>query len=280
MENKMINNKSKDILKAIISLLLPLMIVLSMLYLYNFFDTSSANIFAAEKKNVKIIDDAGLLKKGERKALLNKLNKMSKKYSYLIFTTNEKTLSIHKQAEEFYRDNFEDDSGVIFLVNMGEREIYLAANKDAKKLIKNKDALDVTDNCYRYAKKGNFYECLNHAFSDIDSLLNHRGIIRTMRYVVGILFGLILGFFSMFLWMAFSRKISLPEGKVLTKGIIPLKYHTTASIAGTIAGVATGIIISKELSDKEKGSSFGGGFGGGGSFGGGGGGMSGGGHSF
>ena len=85
MENKMINNKSKDILKAIISLLLPLMIVLSMLYLYNFFDKSSANIFAAEKKNVKIIDDAGLLKKGERKALLNKLNKMSKKYSYLIF---------------------------------------------------------------------------------------------------------------------------------------------------------------------------------------------------
>lgn len=228
----------------------------------------------ASADNVRIYDDASLLTDQEEQELATYLQSLNDDVNYVVVTTdsNEHGSNQDSRLQYYYElEYFEADPGVAFLIDMYDREIYVSGYGNVRKLIKNADALDITDNVYRYASKGDYYTCILKAFEQANALVSGGHILRPMRYIAALLLSIVLGFFFTFLWAITER--SKIDTKVAKSEIL----MTGAAIAGTAVIYDT----TKVRKSSDSGSSGGhsGGFSGGG-FSGGGGGHSGGGHSF
>lgn len=224
--------------------------------------------------NVVIIDQANLLTSQEEQSLLEQLQQMDDSYNYLIVTEDNYVSSMQREMEGLYRENFGADSpGAAFVINMDIREIYSGASGSLKEKLSDDDALDVTNNTYKYASDGDYYKCISETYKDYDRLINDAPIRRTMRYVVAVLVGLILGFLIMYIVMVSSRRISLPRGTAPAQ--MKNSVNVNAILVGATIPTIMNVIVHKTRHQSSGGSSGGGSHGGGG-----GGGMSGGGHSF
>ncbi|MCI7468243.1 MAG: TPM domain-containing protein [Lachnospiraceae bacterium] len=238
-------------------------------------------VFAASG-NVYIYDGAGLLTDSEEQELQNQLSGYSKDRHYLIVTENDYmsgASSMHGEMDECYHEKFGDSDGVAFIINMSDRQLYTGGFGSCRQEFTSGDARDVTDNVYRYATNGNYYECLSEAFSQINDVVENGFILRPMRYAVAILLGIFLGFFIMFIVMVSSRK----NRKVAP--VIPENIGRTQFRAATFNGMINPVFLNvvmhrtRRQSSSSSGGSSGGGSSGGG-FSGGGSSSSGGGHGF
>lgn len=233
-------------------------------------------IRAEAKSNVTIIDDAYLLSDDEYDELEEYLDSLDSSYNYVVATTDESNYGQDEDSIlfDFYTENYNSrEDGVAFLIDMYHRELYLSGYGKAQYEIKNADAYDITDNVYRYASNGEYYECIYSVFEQCNTLINDGIILRPMRLIVTALVSIILGFLFVFL------KAVRERARVQT--FTPAEMLL---IGASIAGTST-VLNTTRRRIASAGSTYhggGGGFsgGGGGFSGGGGGGHSGGGHSF
>ncbi|WP_458458598.1 TPM domain-containing protein, partial [Pseudobutyrivibrio sp.] len=179
---------------------------------------------------------------------------------------------------DFYTDNYNSrEDGVAFLIDMYHRELYLSGYGKAQYEIKNADAYDITDNVYRYASKGDYYNCILHVFEQADTLVHQGAILRPMRFAVTFLVSIILGFLLAFFVATKDRKALIKN-----TGQMEMLLAGASFVGG--ATIYDSKRVLRHESNSSGGFSSGGGSssGGGGGFssGGGGGGHSGGGHSF
>lgn len=229
----------------------------------------------AAEANVYVIDDADIISAEEELELQSYLESLDAEYNYMAITSDYNEYNDpHKLADAYYTDIYSmDDPGVAFIIDMDTRQIYLSGHGTAKKLIDNADAIDITDNIYKYASKGEYYSCFVKGFDQVNALLNSGFILRPMRYIVAALLSIVFGFLLTFFWaMSENRKASAHATDRMAAAVI----------AGAAIGASAVIYDSKRTRHvSDSGSSGGGGWSsGGGGFSGGGGGSSGGGHSF
>ena len=165
-------------------------------------------------------------------------------------------------------DTFGNGSdSTVFLINMDPRKIYLFNEGKLQKVLTAGKDNSITDNVYRQARLGAYYECVAKALRQEATLLSGGHIIEPMKYV---------GDF----FLAFMIAILIAFG--LTFALRPkMKKEAVAGIdKAVLAGIAAGILFDfareERIYDPIKTSGSGGG---GGGFGGGDAG-SGGGHSF
>lgn len=240
----------------------------------------STKAYAADK-NVIIYDDAELLSSDEYIQLEKYLKTLDSSINYLVVTTSSHDYgdSEDEILYTYYDESFgEKSDGIAFIVDMYDRRIHLSGYGEIQYKIKDADSIDITDNVYRYASKGDYYNCILHVFEQADTLVHEGAILRPMRFAVTFLVSIILGFLLAFF-------VAIKDRKALIKNTGEMEMLLAGA---SFVGGAT-IYDSKKVLRHESNSSGGFSSGSGGSFsgggggfssGGGGGGHSGGGHSF
>ncbi len=228
----------------------------------------------AAASNIAITDDASLLSQEEIQKIDSYLQTLNPETNYVVATSDSDDYGFDADSklEHYYTAAFSNyDDGVAFLIDMENREIYISGYGKYEKSISNADALDITDNIYRYASNRDYYTCIIKAFEQADVLTNKGFILRPMRVIVALLLSIVIGFLITF-FIAMEQRAS---AKAAFKNSDAMVIMAGASIVGSAAVYDTKRV--RRASDNGGGHS--GGFSGGGFSGGGGGGFSGGGHS-
>lgn len=232
----------------------------------------------AAAENIYITDDAYLLTDEEVQDIEAYLETLNPETKYVIATSDNSDYGYDADSklEHYYTKLYSNyDDGIGFIIDMENREIYISGYGKYQKSISNADALDITDNIYRYASRGDYYTCIMKAFEQADTLTNKGFILRPMRIIVALLLAIVLGFLITF-FIAMEERAS---AKAAFKNSDAMVIMAGASIVGTAAVYNTRKV--RRASDSGGSGGHSGGFsGGGGGFSGGGGGHSGGGHSF
>lgn len=218
---------------------------------------------------VLIEDKANLLKESDRQELLSEMEKITA-YGHAAFhTIDANTGTAESYASGYYHNKFNQDSGVLFLIDMDNRKVYIFSDGAIYKTVTRTYANVITDNVYQYASNADYYTCASKVFSQVYDLLEGRRIAQPMKYVSNVLLAIVLALLINYIIVRLYAKAKAPSRNELLKGIFVDKKLTDTK--------ATFDHETRKYDPVESssgGSSGGGGGGGGGSSGGGGG------HSF
>ena len=230
----------------------------------------STNVINAESGQIIIEDEEDLLSDAEEKALYNDMLPISE-YGGVAFVTVSQYSDTSRYARDVYRSYFGKQSGFLFLIDMGRRNIWIYSDGAIYRTINKAYANTITDNVYRYASRGEYYECAKNVYAQALTLLEGGHIAQPMKHISNALIALVCALLLNFVLLLFQRR----EKAYLTKEI-PLAMTTATAIR----------ILSKKKTKSKRhlhvesdggsggGSSSGGGGGGGGGSSGGGGGHS------
>lgn len=232
------------------------------MFLFVLFNISITPV-SAIKENIIINDEANLITEKEEEALKEVMEPILEFGGVAFVTTDSNLDRTDNYAEKMYRNYFGNDSGIIFVIDMNNREIYIFSDGTIHKYIKNSRAYDITANVYRYASLEEYYTCAKEAFVEIEKILNHDFIFTPMRYITGVLAGICTSLVICISIVYIQRKQSIEIDDITeTKYEIALKKRTVMTKQ------------TKRIHTSSSGGGSSGGGGGGGSSGGGGG------HSF
>lgn len=218
--------------------------------------------------NYKVIleDDADLLSPEEEAALKEDMQGISEYGNVAFKSVQVNSSNTDAFAERYYYSTFGTESGIVFIIDMDNRNIWIESDGAIEKRIDKDYAEVITDNIYRYATEGDYYECGRQAYVQILTLLDGGRIAQPMKYICNGLLAISLALIINFLIMraqASSRGVSM-------NARMDAAYHYCDLEDSKIVFLHK----TKVYSPRSSGSSGGGGGGGGG------GGSSGGGHSF
>ena len=214
------------------SVFASVLLALSLLLVLRFpvFAKSSSDDTRLEWENdetgyyVLIEDNEELLTGREREKLLDDMKAVTE-YANAVFLTEEPKAAsddesqAHDYSDEYYDDEFGNDDGVMLIVDMGNRLLYITGHGDAQKVITNSYAREVTDNIYTYAKNGDYYGCAKTAFGQMYALLNGQKIARPMKLITSLLLGLILAVMTNFIIVRAANTARVPSKDEMLKGL-------------------------------------------------------------
>ncbi|MBQ6173980.1 MAG: TPM domain-containing protein [Clostridia bacterium] len=254
-------------MKRLVSALLALLI----------FSLLTAPAALCEAANEPILaDDAGLFTEDQEALLTEGMRTVSAFGVPMLWTTRESG-STARLAEAYYHDRIGTESGVLFVINMNERMIYLFSDGEMYRTVTPSRARTITDNVYSGASRGDYYACATEAFSQIRDLMNGNRIAEPMRIITCVILALTLATVIIYLLAGaiHTQRTALRKGEfigVLPRSLTPSQREYRV-IPKLLAETTVSVSIVRHDSDS------GGGGGGGGGRSGGGGGGGGGGHS-
>ena len=112
-----------------------------------------------------VYDEAGLLSEDERVALLEQVNALREKTGWDIFavtTANANGKSARAYADDFYdAQTAEDSNGVLALIDMDNRDIYLSTCGEAIRYLEDARIEAILDDAFSYVVDGDYAGCLS-----------------------------------------------------------------------------------------------------------------------
>lgn len=138
-------------------------------------------------------DDAGLLNEKERADLLEKMEDITEFGNVAFKSVNENRNSTEAYARDHYRELFGDSGGLLFVVDMDNRYIYLYSHGKIYQTITEEYANTITDNVYRYASREDYYSCAWNVYDQACKVLDGQKIAMPMKYICNILLAVNLG---------------------------------------------------------------------------------------
>ena len=170
---------------------------------------------------IVIEDDADLLTKEEEEKLLDKMITLTE-YGHVVFKTIKSSPSgSEAYARNYFYEAFGNVDGEMFLIDMtpGRRQIAIYSSGENKYKVTAGKADSITDNVYRYAKKGYYYKCADKSFEQIYTVLSGRKIPEPMKNISNVLISLSLSFLVMFGIVISSSRIKKASNKEVLKGV-------------------------------------------------------------
>ena len=147
---------------------------------------------------VAIYDEAKLLSAEEEEKLLTVMNRLTEYGSVVFMTVSRNNATTERLAVAEYDKLLGTDSGILFLIDMDNREIYIETDGYIGSVITRGKARIITDNVYRYASKNQYYSCAEKTFSQTEKLLLGEDIPQPMMYasnaVIAVVLGLLINF--------------------------------------------------------------------------------------
>ncbi len=218
-----------------------------------------------------LVDDgADLLTDEEEEALIWRYSAITEYMDAAFVSTNHAQGSTSAFAERYAIQHYGNNPAVIFLIDMDNREIFVYSNGSALKTISKADARAITDNIYKIASRGEYYECADQAFRQIYTKCEGGRLARPVKHVTNALIAVLAGILLNYLIAVQSR---IPKAQRRTTGNVNVSVSREMASMPGIA-LAAPIVLSSIRHTKSSSSGSGGGGGGGGHSGGGGG------HSF
>lgn len=226
-----------------------------------------------------IFDDEQLLTESERTSLYEVMQPLCEFGVPMFWTTSERG-AYETLAENFYHSKIGRGSGILFVINMYARQLTVYTDGEIYQVITPSEAETLTDNVFRAARAGRYYDCAASIFEQAGRLLRGQRIARPMKTVSNVLLAATLALLIISLYVGYRYEQNKASGKVRTS--VPLTVASGAAFSAAM--LRTNAVLTKRVkTDLSSGSGGGhGGHGGGGggfSGGGGGGGHSGGGGS-
>lgn len=208
-----------------------------------------AKAYAEGDYECLIIDDAELLSESEENVLMNHMQALLP-YGNVIFQTVElESGDYEKYCENTYYDNFQNDPGVIFQIDMGNRKLTLSTSTALDEVVA-PERDSIVDNVYEYASDEDYLSCAAECFDEVYKVLNDGTIAHNMKYIdngiIAIILSLILNFIIVF--ASGKKKAStnkILEGAVthgditnvkITKGKLKKEYSPQATGSGSSGG--------------------------------------------
>ncbi len=217
-----------------------------------------------------MVDGADLLSDAEEEKIVENYSVITEYMGVAFISTDYSPGSTAAYAEECAIRYYGNSPAALFVIDMDDREIYVYANGSAQKTISNADARAITDNIYKSASRGDYYDCADQAFKQIYAKCSGERLARPVKHVTNALIAVLAGILLNYFITVYSRR---PKAERRTQG------NVKASVSRQMAdmpgiSLALPIILSSVKHYKSSGSGGGGGGGGGGGHSGGGGGHS------
>ena len=216
-----------------------------------------------------IVDEADLLSSSEEANLLEEMEAITEYSNIAFVSVVDNSYSTERLAEQLNKEYFGGESGIVFIVDMDNRYIWIDSMGGARKTITDDYGQTITDNVYSYASDEDYYKCASKAFAQIHSLFEGQWIAQPMKYICNAFLAVALALLINYFIVRMLSRASKASSKQIMGGIF-----TKVDINNARANFTH---QTKRYSPQSSGSSSGGRSGGGG---GGGGGHSGGGHRF
>ena len=202
---------------------------------------SSLKVFAASltpvTDGVWISDDADLLTDEEEAQLLEIMKPITAYGKVGFYTTNvNNSYNTKALAEETYYKNFNNDSGLLFVIDMDERYIHIATNGLIYKHVTSGKASTITDNAYKYASDGDYFGCAKSVYEQAFTVLEGGRIAEPMKIASNAILSLLLGMMICFWYAYFHSNMHKATESELVRGakctfnnrvISTKKTHTT-----------------------------------------------------
>ena len=153
-------------------------------------------------------DGNDLLSDAEEKQLVSDMIPLTQYGNAGFLSCENYSESTAKYSSRMYSSLFGSESGTLFVIDMGQRELYIKSNGAISRTVSNAYSNTISDNIYRYASEGDYYTCASKAFAQVYTLLSGGKIAQPMRYISAALLALILGLMINYLIV---RTVSKPR---------------------------------------------------------------------
>lgn len=172
--------------------------------------TPSADyVFHNSETNYYIyLDDWADLLNSTEESTLKEVMKSITSYGNVAFVSiaENPEYSTKRYAQKYYQERFGYSSGILFLIDMEERYIWIYSDGEIYQTVTTSYANTITDNVYSYASRQEYLTCATKAFEQINTLLEGRRIAQPMKYISNALLSIILALLiNYFLVMTLSR---------------------------------------------------------------------------
>ena len=158
------------------------------------------------------------------------------------------------------KDCYGGGSGTVFLDDTVNRRLEIFSNGTMLRYITSGKAVSITDNVYRYASAGRYYECAAEVYYEMYVLLNNGKIAEPMKNISNIFLSIIISLtlcFVIAIWTSRTKKASV--NAVMKQVYRHLNFTDTRKV---FTGQTK--VYDPPSSDSSSGGSSGGGGGGGG----------------
>ncbi len=119
-----------------------------------------------------VYDDALLLSEEEAATLSEEIDALEEKTGWVIFavsTEDAQGKSAMAYGDDFFDNNTaEDASGVVFLIDMDNREVWISTCGEAIRYLTDKKLDNMLDNCYGYVSEAEYFSCFEAMVNDVE----------------------------------------------------------------------------------------------------------------
>ncbi|MDE6388299.1 MAG: TPM domain-containing protein [Lachnospiraceae bacterium] len=183
----------------------------------DFFDADEIYLNAETSYRVLIEDDAQLLDDEEEQALTALMQEITAYGNVAFKTIDDNNYHTEFYARQYYQKQFGTDSGTLFLIDMDNRNIWIHSDGDVYTVITKSYADTITDNVYRYASGGDYYDCAAQTYDQILTLLKGNKIAQPMKYISNGLLAVILALLLNYGLVSFFARIRKTDRKELLR---------------------------------------------------------------
>ena len=233
-------------------------------------DTSaflSSSVYENEKTGyIAYIDDEENLLSSSEEAKLSEQMIPLTEYGNVAFLSGRGEGSAASSIRDFYKEVFYGKSGLIFFIDMENREIRIQSGGSFYKTITSDVANSITYNVYVFSIKCDFYKSASLAFRQVKGKMEGRFLATPMRWISNFFLAIFLGLLFNFTMLLLSWK----QNKAGSRAVLgALQPNIILEDKEVIMTNQTKMRISSGSSGGHSSGSFsGGGFSGGGSSGG------------
>ena len=210
-----------------------------------------------------IDDEEDLLSSSEEENLLKKLVPLTQ-YGNVAFLSGRGEYSAATTIRDFYNEVFYGKSGLIFFIDMENREIRIQSGGAFYRTISSDVANSITDNVYVFASNGDYYRTAAVAFSQVKAKMEGRFVATPMRWISNFFLAIFLGLLFNFTMLLMTWKQNRAGSKAVLGALRPNMILNNREVIMTNQ---TKVRLSS--SSSRRGGRSGGGFSGGGRSGGG-----------
>ena len=194
--------KTTTSMRAMVRQTLSIYCILTALFIL--FTLLPVSCLAAGRLSVD--DGADLLSASEEAQLIENYSPITEYMDAAFVSTSHPSGSTSSFAERYAIEHYGNNPAVIFLIDMRNREIYIYANGAALKTISRADARAITDNIYKSATAGKYYECADRAFSQILAKCQGARLARPVKHITNALIAALVGILINYLLTVYSRR--------------------------------------------------------------------------
>ena len=213
-----------------------------------------------------IFDEARLFSDDDRKEIFEAMDRVSQFGTVGGYTTYSSGGSTASKASKFYDRYYGSESGVLFVIDMDERVIYIESDGYIGSFITRGKARTITDNVYKYASHEDYKTCSVEALSQVLDIMEGRRISERMGLISSIIIALMLGTLANFLLLRRINKkkeVSALEWETSNHGRVTFSGAHVEKKSRLIMAGGTGGSSRGRFHHRSGGGFRGGGFGGG-----------------